>query len=336
MIGSGMTLKSRVAYMLAAGTIALTLSGSAAHAAQKLTVFIQPIANYDSVWMADAKGYLAEAGLDVTFKLFATGTTALQSFKAGEGDILFGGDFPGVQYWLSNEKNYRLVAAIERDPTSYLVTANKSITKPSELKGKTIATRVGSTVDWFMAEYLTRNGLTKADVKIKNLEGQVMPAALCQGDIDAFFFWQPYNDKAIEVCPTKVYNLSDAQGYIPGYVIMAARPAWLKDETNAKAVKAFLRAVLKGKDAAEKDFEAVADYADKKMSMPRAAVQAKWKVNNRMIALNDLVYKDYCGLAAWMRGEKMMDGPFDLNEFVWTDGLKEVDPTRVTTPPGPC
>lgn len=149
-----------------AATAMVLGSLGAAHAEQKITAFIQPIANYDAVWMAETNGFLKEEGLDVTFKLFSSGATALQSFKAGEGDILFGGDFPGVQYWLDNNQDYRLIAAIERDPTSYLVTADKSITKPEDLKGKTIATRVGSTVDWFMSAYLEKNGIRKDEVTI--------------------------------------------------------------------------------------------------------------------------------------------------------------------------
>jgi NitT/TauT family transport system substrate-binding protein len=315
---------------------AILAEGSASLAADRLTVFSQPIANYDSVWMADAKGLFAAEGLDVTFKQFPSGTTALQSFKAGEGDILFGGDFPGLQYWLTSNHNYRLIAAIERDVDGYLLTADKSINKPSDLKGKTIATRVGSTVDWFMSQYLYKNGLTKDDVKIKNLDGQVMPAALCQGDIDAFFFWQPYNDKAIEVCPNKAHNVVNAEGYIPGYVIAAARPEWLKDPKNAKLATAFLRAVIKGKAIAEKDLDAVAAYGDAKFSMPRAALEKQWKSNKRLVTLDKTVYADYCGLADWMRREKMLDSKVDLKDFVWTDGLKAIDPTLVSEPPGPC
>lgn len=303
---------------------------------QKLVVFSQPIPHYDSVWMADAKGYFKEEGLDVQFKQFATGVTALQAFKAGEGDIVFGGDFPGVQYWLDNAKNYRLIAAIERDAKSYLVTANKSITKPADLKGKIVATRVGSTVDWFMSEYLAKNGVKLSDVTVKNLDGQVMPAALCQGNIDAFFFWQPYNDKAIEICPDKAHNLSDAEGYIPGYVIAAARPEWLKNPTNAKKTEAFLRAIVRGKAVAAKDLDSVAAYGNEKFSMTRAAVEGKWKNSTRMVALNEVVYADYCKLAVWMRDKGLLKDKLDLKEFVWTDGLKAVDPASVTPPPAPC
>lgn len=321
---------------LAAGALGASIlfSGAQAKAEENITVFLQPIVPYDSVWMADEKGYFKEEGLNITYRLFPSGTTALQAFRGGEGDILLGGDFPGVQYWVQNDKNYRLIAAIDRDPSSYLVTSRKEITKGEDLKGKKIATRVGSTVDWFLSVYLKAHGLAKTDVEIINLDGQVMPAALCQGDIDAFFFWQPYNDTAIATCPDLVHNLSDAEGYIPGFSIAAARPDLLKE--RPQIAEAFLRGMLRGKEVAEEDKEAVIAYAERNLSMPRDIVEAQWPVKNRIIALNDSVYDDYCKLADWMRGEGLMEGPFDLKEFVWTDGLKAVDPSRVTDPPAPC
>jgi hypothetical protein len=41
-------------------------------------------------------------------------------------------------------------------------------------------------------------------------------------------------------------------------------------------------------------------------------------------------------LAEWMRGEGLLEGELDLSEFVWTEGLEAIDPSRVSEPPAPC
>src|ERR1051325_142867 len=72
-------------------TIAVALAQLPANAQQnpkKLTIFIEPDVHYDSVWMADAKGYYKDEGLDVDFKQFPTGMNALAAFRAGAGDIV--------------------------------------------------------------------------------------------------------------------------------------------------------------------------------------------------------------------------------------------------------
>jgi NitT/TauT family transport system substrate-binding protein len=151
----------------------------------KMTLFGQPSVNNDAIWMAFEKGFYQQEGLDVTYRLFPSGTTAFQAFQTGQGDIVMTGDLPSVQYFFRVKGDYRTIAAIERDAKGYVVVARKEITKPQDLAGKIIATRVGST-------------------------------ALCGGDIAAFFIWQPVGSRTLEICPDKAHYLSDASGYIQG------------------------------------------------------------------------------------------------------------------------
>ena len=153
-------------------TIALLSLGAASGQAQqaplKLTLFGQPSVNNDSIWMAIEKGFYRDAGLDLTYRLFPSGTTALQTFQTGQGDIVMTGDLPSVQYFFRSNANYRTIAAIERDAKGYVVVARKDVTKPQDLAGKTVATRVGSTGSWFISEYLSKNGVDPQKVTVKN------------------------------------------------------------------------------------------------------------------------------------------------------------------------
>jgi ABC-type nitrate/sulfonate/bicarbonate transport system substrate-binding protein len=171
----------------------------AQQAALKMTLFGQPSVNNDSIWMAFEKGLYQQEGLDVTYRLFPSGTTAFQAFQTGQGDIVMTGDLPSVQYFFRAKGDYRTIAAIERDAKGYVAVARKEITKPQDLVGKTVATRVGSTGSWFISEYLTKNGVDPSKVTVKNLDTQVLPAALCGGDIAAFFIWQPVGSRTLEI-----------------------------------------------------------------------------------------------------------------------------------------
>src|SRR5215813_3383642 len=80
---------------------ALVLAAPAGHtqAPLKMTLFGQPSVNNDSVWMAFEKGFYQQEGLDITYRLFPSGTTAFQSFQTGQDDIVMTGDLPSVQYF---------------------------------------------------------------------------------------------------------------------------------------------------------------------------------------------------------------------------------------------
>src|ERR1700726_4417614 len=139
-----------------AGMLALT-AAQVQQAPLKLTLFGQPSVNNDAVWMAIERGFYKEEGLDVTYRLFPSGTTAFQTFQTGQGDIVMTGDLPSVQYFFRANGDYRTIAAIERDAKGYVAVAGANIKTPQDLAGKTIATRVGSTGSWFISEYLTKN-----------------------------------------------------------------------------------------------------------------------------------------------------------------------------------
>ncbi len=288
-------MKLRIATLLAA----MLLAAGAAHAQalRKLTLFGQPSVNNDAIWMALEHGYFKEQGLDVEYRVFPSGTTAFQTFRTGQGDIVMTGDLPSVQYFFNNPGQYQTFAAIERDAKGYVVIARKDIRKPQDLAGKTIATRVGSTGSWFISEYLNKNGVDPKSASVKNLDTQLLPSALCKGDIAAFFIWQPIGSRTLEICPNEAHQLSDATGYIQGYLVAGARPEFLNSPDGADKIQRFLRAIIKGKQKAESDFRAVAAFAARTYSLSEKATRDPWETNTRPIALDKIYYQDFCSLS---------------------------------------
>lgn len=324
----------RVAVFFAA--VCFGVAGAQAQALKKLVLFGQPSVNNDAIWMAIEHGYFKEQGLDVEYRVFPSGTTAFQTFRTGQGDIVMTGDLPSVQYFFQNPGQYQTFAAIERDAKGYVAIARKDIRKPQDLAGKTIATRVGSTGSWFISEYLSKNGVNPASATVKNLDTQLLPAALCKGDISAFFIWQPIGSRTLEICPNDAHQLTDAVGYIQGYLVAGARPELLNTADGADRIQRFLRAILKGREKAEKDFAAVAAYAAKTYSLSEKATREQWETNSRPIALDKIYYQDFCSLSKWAQGAGLTKEAVDFGKLTWPNGLRAVNPALVDAPPAPC
>jgi ABC-type nitrate/sulfonate/bicarbonate transport system substrate-binding protein len=332
-------MSMRTAKLSIAVVVSSMLIASGAPAQQaplKMTLFGQPSVNNDSIWMALQNGFYQQEGLDVTYRLFPSGTTAFESFQSGQGDIVMTGDLPSVQYFFRVKGDYRTIAAIERDAKGYVIVARKDVASPQDLSGKTVATRVGSTGSWFISEYLTHNKVDPTSVTVKNLDTQVLPAALCGGEIAAFFIWQPIGSRTLEICPDKAHYLSDATGYIQGYLVAGARPEWLATGQGKDIATRWLRATIKGRDLAQKDFSAVAAYAEAKLGLSEKATRDQWDTNIRPIALDKIYYDDFCSLSRWAQSVKATDGKIDFNNLVWPDGLETIDPKLVDRPPPPC
>jgi ABC-type nitrate/sulfonate/bicarbonate transport system substrate-binding protein len=164
----------------------------------------------------------------------------------------------------------------------------------------------------------------------------VLPAALCGGEIAAFFIWQPIGSRALEICPDKAHLLTDAGGYIQGYLVAGARPAWLATPEGKDAATRWLRATIEGAKIAAADFSAVAAYAKAKLDLSEKATRDQWEVMERPLALDKVYYNDFCSLRKWAQGDKLLDGPIDFTKLTSGDALKAIDPKRVEAPPPPC
>src|SRR3977135_1615261 len=141
---------AKLASMLTIG-FGVLVGGRAAQGQQtplKMTLFGQPSVNNDAIWMAIEKGLYQQEGLDLTYRLFPSGTTAFQAFQTGQGDIVMTGDLPSVQYFFRVKGDYRTIAAIERtaSPVAAIGGAargsaalpQKAIAKPQDLVDKKI------------------------------------------------------------------------------------------------------------------------------------------------------------------------------------------------------
>jgi NitT/TauT family transport system substrate-binding protein len=330
---------SKLAMRLGPLLAAAALVGMPAAKAQPLvaiTLFGQPAVNNDAIWMALEKGFYRQEGLNVTYRLFPSGTTAFQAFQSGQGDIIMTGDLPSVQYFFRSKGEYRTIAVVERDAKGYVGVVQKDIANAKDLIGKTIATRVGSTGSWFISEYLVKNGIDPARVTVKNLDTQILPAALCGGEIAGFFIWQPIGSRTLEICADKARYLTDATGYIQGYLVAGARPSWLSTPEGRDAATRWLRATIKGREVAEKDFAAVTAYAKAKLDLSEAATREQYDTNIRPLALDKIYYDDFCSLSRWAQGVKMTEQKIDFDHLTWPDGLKAISPALVDRPPPPC
>ena len=79
-------------FCVAAASALGVTAAQAQNAPLKMTLFGQPSVNNDAIWMAFEKGFYQEEGLDVTYRLFPSGTTAFQAFQTGQGDIVMTGE----------------------------------------------------------------------------------------------------------------------------------------------------------------------------------------------------------------------------------------------------
>lgn len=194
--------------------------------------------------VAAAKGFFKSEGLEVQHIPFTTGAAAGEAFVSGQGDFIIAGDYPAIKLWASGVA-VGIVPHTDA-PDALIIVSKVGIKGPGDLRGKTLATRLGSTLEPFVYKYLERGGLTKNDVKMIDLAPPEMVIALDKGDIDAYAWAQPYGWRSLEVSGPKVHILTTAKGMLTERVVVNVRRAFL--ERRPEDVTRFVRAIVKASD----------------------------------------------------------------------------------------
>lgn len=163
------------------------------------------------IYVAEAKGYFDEAGLDVQLETVKSGQDAVPLASSGKLDVVAAGFSAGMFSAIETGLDIKVVASMgvsdgdaEKSPTDLVVSKAKvdsgEITDIADLKGKKVgaAGGAGGTGAFLLSLALEEEGLTINDVEIVNLGNPDMPTALANGSLDAGLISAPFSTMAIE------------------------------------------------------------------------------------------------------------------------------------------
>jgi NitT/TauT family transport system substrate-binding protein len=199
------------------------------------------------IWVAKDKGYFSDAGIDITIQKGAGLVPNLTLLKSGQAQFT-ALDYTGamIQAGTSKFTDWRAVAAIHQQTlVSILTTKDTGITKPTDLRGKTIATASGSVSEFLFPAYARAAGLDPATVKIQGAQTTALNGLMAQRRVDALSAFL-LSKKALETVSKKevvVMPYSDYLKDLYGNAIIT-RPELISSSPDL--VKRFTTAALKG------------------------------------------------------------------------------------------
>jgi sulfonate transport system substrate-binding protein len=253
------------------GSLAMTLGNPPSALAQSkklepMSVFIGTTPHFGNIIVGAEKGFFEKEGLPVKVTNFASGSTAVDAFRAGQGHLVVAGDMPSLRLW--KQGGIGLCAQANYGELSILV-AKKSINKPADLRGKKVGVLVGSTSEYFTKLYLASGGVDYKEIDVINLRPAEMVTGLVRGDIDAFVIWQPFGWRAVEA-DSNAHIVTTGQPYFHEWEMVNTMPEYAK--SHAEEIVAFLR----GLDAAGKwiptNLDEAAQIVAKSLRMDDVAV----------------------------------------------------------------
>jgi NitT/TauT family transport system substrate-binding protein len=168
------------------------------------------------------KGWLKEAGLDVTFQWFDY-SASMDALTAGkiDADLMTNGDT--LVTGAGGGKSI-MIMLTDYSSGNDMIVAKPGIKDLKELKGKKIGIEVGLVEHLLLLDGLKKAGMTEKDVTLVNAKTNETPQVLASGQVDAIGAWQPVSGQAMKGLPGShpVYTSAKAPGLI--YDVLGVRP----------------------------------------------------------------------------------------------------------------
>ena len=220
--------------------------------ATELNIAIQPSGAFIPLLIAREEGWLeedlAEYGVTVNWNSFEAGPQINDSMAEGSTDVGPLGDVPAVSAIAAGQDN--VVACIAAEgPTAYalLVAQDSEIESVEDLKGKTIATVVGSTGHNLVDKVLASVDLSiDDDVNFLSISASEASDVLISKEADAVAIWEPNVTRLTENGTARVLAYGQEVGLLGVNPLMINREF---AEANPGIVQILVKDYQRGVDA---------------------------------------------------------------------------------------
>lgn len=225
-------------------TMALSVAlAGVALAAEPLKIGYSDWPGWTAWEIAKEKGFFKKHGVDVKLVWFPIYTDSLNALNTGKLDA-------NCQTWsdtippLAEGLKFKVVLANDNSAGNDGLVAKKEIKNVKALKGKTVATELGTVDHFLLLQALAKNGMTEKDIVFKNMTVPDAAAAFRQGKLDAAVIWQPsLNDVMKEGKANLLFTSKDVPGLIPDLLVVQEKVANAREADVQKVVAAWFDVV---------------------------------------------------------------------------------------------
>ncbi|MFA6560349.1 MAG: NrtA/SsuA/CpmA family ABC transporter substrate-binding protein [Verrucomicrobiia bacterium] len=280
--------------------------------------------------IADAEGFFAREGVDVSVRKYASGKLALDAMLAGELQAATAAVTP-IVFSSFKRRDFSVVAGIGSSDNDTWIVARRDhgIAKPQDLKGKRIATQEASAVQFFLHMFLLKQGLSEKDVTICSMAPADFPQALARGEVDACSMREPLISQAAALLGANAVTFEEPGLYVECYnLLMCGRSLEERPETVRRLLRALVAAETFAKGHPQQAMAIVARaFAVSELTLSRL-----WPRLDLRVRLNQSLLVALEDQARWAMDGHLVEGATMPNylQFIHLDAMLSVKPSAVS------
>jgi NitT/TauT family transport system substrate-binding protein len=209
----------------------------------KIAVGVDPV--YTPWWVAQEKGFYKKHGIKADITQFSGGPALTDATMAGDTDI----SSSGTATWMPRIVRGSIVVlgTMATSTRNYGMAALSRIKTLNDLKGKKVGTVGGSSTDYLWHLVSRKLDVPDTAFELVSVQPPELIPSLDRGDVDAFFCWEPWPARAVEISgKDKVHILATSGdvGYLLNFIVAANKKfVEAKPEVTVRVLAALREAI---------------------------------------------------------------------------------------------
>jgi NitT/TauT family transport system substrate-binding protein len=208
-----------------------------------ITIALSPWPGWFFWYLVEEKGFFEKHDVKVKLEWFPVYSDSLQALATGRVDA--------NSQTLSDtiaplSKDIKLKAVLVNDNSNGgdAIVSTQDIASIADLKGKTVATELGTVDHFLLLTALEQNGMSESDIKYVNMTVNDAGPAFISGNVDVAVLWEPFQTIAVNEGKGKVlFSSKDTPGLIPDLLVFREEVVKDRAEDVQKIVDAWFDAL---------------------------------------------------------------------------------------------
>ena len=221
--------------------------------------YLYEFAGASAVAVAKEKGFFEEENLDAELYEFFNGHAAILSMISEEIDFAYIGH--AAHNLIIDGKAQILIPNGISKGEKIITAKSNNINTISDLKGKTVATHLGTSGEAMLLIALENAGLTKKDINLLNINITNLENTLINKEADVISTWEPYTT---HIRGSNYKMLADITNYSDKIILTSSFVSTLEYINNHReTVSKFSRAILKAMDYRKDHIDEAVEFVSK-------------------------------------------------------------------------
>lgn len=309
--------------------------------ATKLVVAVSKYIGSAPVFVAQKQGYFRDEGLDVELIVNDAGVQDFRNLLDGDAQIAMVAELPLVYAAFDKLKatgqdsaDFVIFAdmVLASKISKILVRKDSGIESPQDVRGKTVAVPMGTSIDFLLDLFLMTHSIDRSELIIRDMDVISQVEGIVAGEVDAIFAWQPHVGEAARRLGSEGLILPLDLFYHNAWLAVAMK-AFAAEHPGI--VEGFLRAVVRAEEFMRKrPAESIAIHAEYS-GMPMEVISQVWDEITFWISLSEGLLTTMDDQARWIIRHRQADGRArdeipDFQKYLLLDPMIAVKPQGLT------